>query len=29
MKVFIDTNIFFSAILFPNSIPDKALQKKH
>lgn len=27
MKVFIDTNIFFSAILFPNSIPDKALQK--
>lgn len=27
MKVFIDTNIFFSPILFPNSIPDKALQK--
>ncbi len=27
MKVFLDTNILFSAILFPNSIPDKALQK--
>ena len=27
MKVFLDTNILFSAILFPGSIPDKALQK--
>ncbi len=27
MKVFLDTNILFSAILFPNSVPDKALQK--
>jgi uncharacterized protein len=27
MRVFLDTNILFSAILFPNSTPDKALQK--
>lgn len=27
MKVFIDTNILFSAILFPGRIPDLALQK--
>ena len=27
MRVFLDTNIIFSAILFPNSIPDKAFQK--
>lgn len=27
MKVFLDTNILFSAILFPHSVPDKALQK--
>lgn len=27
MKVFLDTNILFSAILFPDSVPDKALQK--
>ena len=27
MRVFIDTNVIFSAILFPGSIPDKALQK--
>lgn len=26
-KVFLDTNILFSAILLPNSIPDLALQK--
>ncbi len=27
MRVFLDTNILFSAILFPNSTPDKALCK--
>ena len=27
MKVFLDTNILFSAILFPGSTPDKALTK--
>lgn len=27
MKVFLDTNIIFSAILFPGSVPDKAFQK--
>ena len=27
MRVFLDTNIIFSAILFPGSVPDKALQK--
>lgn len=27
MRVFLDTNILFSAILFPDSVPDKALQK--
>lgn len=27
MRVFLDTNIIFSAILFPGSTPDKALQK--
>ena len=27
MKIFLDTNILFSAILFPDSTPDKALQK--
>ena len=27
MKIFLDTNIIFSAILFPGSMPDKALQK--
>lgn len=27
MRVFLDTNIIFSDILFPNSIPDKAFQK--
>ena len=27
MFVFLDTNILFSAILFPGSTPDKALQK--
>lgn len=27
MRIFLDTNILFSAILFPGSTPDKALQK--
>ncbi len=27
MKVFVDTNVLFSAILFPNSMPDLALHK--
>ena len=27
MKVFLDTNVIFSAILFPNSMPDLAFQK--
>ena len=27
MRVFIDTNKLFSAILFPESMPSKALQK--
>ena len=27
MKIFLDTNILFSAILFPGSTPDLALQK--
>ncbi len=27
MRVFLDTNILFSTILFPNSTPDKALNK--
>lgn len=29
MGVFLDTNILFYAILFPNSTPDKALQKSY
>ena len=28
MRVFLDTNILFSAILFLNSTPDKALDDK-